>query len=96
MSRIHEALRKAAQSLEGSPAPQADTLTAPSSVPVAPSDVVVSEPGIQFLADVEVVPFNPLPEALIVNPEKPREAPGEEFRTLRIRLNHFANATATS
>jgi receptor protein-tyrosine kinase len=35
------------------------------------------------------VPFNPLSDALLVNPSKPREAPAEEFRTLRTRLNHL-------
>jgi protein-tyrosine kinase len=89
MSRIHEALRKAAQNLEGSAAPRSDMVTATGSALVTPADVVVSESIDQFLANVEVVPFNPLPEALIVNLEKPREAPGEEFRTLRTRLNHL-------
>jgi receptor protein-tyrosine kinase len=35
------------------------------------------------------VPFDPLPEALLINPAKPRATPGEEFRTLRTRLNHL-------
>jgi protein-tyrosine kinase len=30
-----------------------------------------------------------LSDALLVNPAKPREAPAEEFRTLRTRLNHL-------
>ena len=33
--------------------------------------------------------FHPLSDALLVNPAKPREAPAEEFRTLRTRLNHL-------
>jgi receptor protein-tyrosine kinase len=35
------------------------------------------------------IPFNPLSDALLVNPSKPREAPAEEFRSLRTRLNHM-------
>jgi protein-tyrosine kinase len=35
------------------------------------------------------VEFHPLSDALLVNPSKPREAPAEEFRTLRTRLNHI-------
>jgi protein-tyrosine kinase len=89
MSRIHEALRKAAQCLESPAAPQGDKVAAPGSVLVAPPAVAGSESIDQFLQNVEVVPFNPLPEALIVNLEKPREPPGEEFRTLRTRLNHL-------
>jgi receptor protein-tyrosine kinase len=42
-----------------------------------------------FLAGVEVVPYTPHPDALLVNINKPRDAPGEEFRTLRTRLNHL-------
>lgn len=35
------------------------------------------------------VAFNPLGDALLVHPNKPREAPAEEFRSLRTRLNHM-------
>src|SRR5690242_17448750 len=35
------------------------------------------------------IPFNPLGDALLVHPNKPREAPAEEFRSLRTRLNHM-------
>jgi receptor protein-tyrosine kinase len=35
------------------------------------------------------IEFHPLGDALLVNPSKPREAPAEEFRTLRTRLNHL-------
>jgi protein-tyrosine kinase len=35
------------------------------------------------------VPYRPLDDALIVEPSKPREAPAEEFRSLRTRLNHL-------
>jgi capsular exopolysaccharide synthesis family protein len=35
------------------------------------------------------IPFTPLGDALLVNPDKPRDAPAEEFRSLRTRLNHM-------
>jgi receptor protein-tyrosine kinase len=34
-------------------------------------------------------PYNPAREALLVSPLNPREAPAEEFRTIRTRLNHM-------
>lgn len=35
------------------------------------------------------IPFKPSAEALLVHPKRPREAPAEEFRSLRTRLNHL-------
>ncbi len=35
------------------------------------------------------IPYNPQRDALVVNIMQPREAPAEEFRTLRTRLNHL-------
>ncbi len=35
------------------------------------------------------VAYTPQNDALLVNPTNPREAPAEEFRTLRTRLNHL-------
>jgi protein-tyrosine kinase len=68
--------------------------------PIAPRDgiapaLLVNEPygGLENLeACIESarrIPFNPLSDALLVNPSKPREAPAEEFRSLRTRLNHM-------
>ncbi len=50
------------------------------------SDVDDVEAAIQNARRVE---YAPLSDALLVNPSKPREAPAEEFRTLRTRLNHL-------
>lgn len=89
MSRVHDALRKA--TFESN-----DVVD-----PVRPSVAGVQEAltGVRtesplesvrdILANAEVLPYRPSPEALLVNPSKPREAPGEEFRTLRTRLNHL-------
>lgn len=43
----------------------------------------------QIIQSAPQVPYNPMPDALVVNPLKPREAPAEEFRSLRTRLNHL-------
>ncbi len=88
MSRVHDALRKAAQ--ETPETPKASKGTAPS-VRQALVDLpeVISESFDELLSGVDVLPFTPHPEALLVNLKKPREAPGEEFRTLRTRLNHL-------
>lgn len=88
MSRVHDALRKAAQDTNQkslparpAPAPVHQALSGLSDTP--PASIAES------LAGVEVASFTPHPEALLVNMLKPREAPGEEFRTLRTRLNHL-------
>jgi receptor protein-tyrosine kinase len=42
-----------------------------------------------FLSRCRTIPFRPAPEAHLVDIARPQEAPGEEFRTLRTRLNHM-------
>jgi len=42
-----------------------------------------------FLARCKVVPFHPAPEAHLIDMDRPHEVPGEEFRSLRTRLNHM-------
>ncbi|HKD08040.1 MAG TPA: CpsD/CapB family tyrosine-protein kinase [Bryobacteraceae bacterium] len=42
-----------------------------------------------FLSRCRTIPFRPAPEAHLIDIERPHEAPGEEFRTLRTRLNHM-------
>ncbi len=42
------------------------------------------------------VPYTPIKEALLIHPTNPREAPAEEFRTLRTRLNHLQTSAAAS
>ena len=85
MSRIHDALRKAGKS---------DILATPPVSGesggldgVAPGNLVAIHPGI--LADVEEVPFQPAPESHLIDLSNKHETPGEEFRTLRTRLNHL-------
>jgi protein-tyrosine kinase len=93
MSRVHDALRKAAK--ENPETPQHKSVL---STPVLTEDIpsrVVEVSG-ESILDMESImsrvgecPYTPLAEALLINHSKPREAPGEEFRTLRTRLNHL-------
>jgi protein-tyrosine kinase len=43
----------------------------------------------EIIQNAQIVPNTPSADALMVNAQKPREAPAEEFRTLRTRLNHL-------
>jgi capsular exopolysaccharide synthesis family protein len=78
MSRVHDALRRAEQSAGD---PRADARVA---AVAAPSQ---SMEGLLEL--VKTVPYNPSPDALVIDALHPREAPTEEFRSLRTRLNHM-------
>ncbi len=116
MSRVHDALRKAAQENpqpSRPSAPRAEVIAAQPPVPGAfvpgssentPATPVenaaaIAPPFIDVAADIDDLeliiagarqfPFNPVKEALLVNPAVPREAPAEEFRSLRTRLNHL-------
>jgi protein-tyrosine kinase len=88
MSRVHEALRKAAQQNSETSSPSEDRVS-----PESPFAAMVADPPVDSMEDIiagaAVVPFAPASEALLVNPNQPHEAPGEEFRTLRTRLNHL-------
>src|SRR5580693_975306 len=78
MSRVHDALRRAEQSAGE---PRADARVA---AVAAPSQSIEG-----LLELVKTVPYNPSPEALVIDALHPHEAPTEEFRTLRTRLNHM-------
>ena len=88
MSRVHDALRRAEQ---------AGTIFTPAPPPPpAVSDRVATAtvepprtPAKGLLEMVRSIPFVPSPDALIINPLHPHNAPSEEFRTLRTRLNHM-------
>jgi protein-tyrosine kinase len=122
MSRVHDALRKAAQDKPDPSKPPAvppvrsnvlsgvesdDQTTSPASVgpdgysPANPADSVLQNAGMDLAGDIDLVervirsarriPFTPSTEALLVHPDKPKEPPAEEFRSLRTRLNHLQN-----
>ncbi len=95
MSRVHDALRRAEQ--QGGIPPAA--LPEP---PVSPAPPVMVE-GTSlrpvaaaalpqgWIESVQEVPFRPAPEAILIDINRPQEAPSEEFRSLRTRLNHLQN-----
>ncbi|MGA7410661.1 MAG: CpsD/CapB family tyrosine-protein kinase [Bryobacteraceae bacterium] len=94
MSRVHDALRKAAKENSHTPQHKSVPVITPVLTEDIPSNALeVSADSIldmeHIMAKVSECPYTPLPEALLINHNKPREAPGEEFRTLRTRLNHL-------
>lgn len=109
MSRVHDALRKAAQQDKSDPpkpTPRAELPPPSSDYPEngnepAPASSVVRAASIALdvagdvddleaiIRNATVVPYNPAKGALLVSPSNPREAPAEEFRSLRTRLNHM-------
>src|ERR1051326_8904903 len=97
MSRVHDVLRKAEKGMAGAvvapPEPRADSpgrLRPPMMPPGGPSSAVVEPPTLEGLLDmVQEIPFAPSSEALLIDVTHPDEAPAEEVRTLRTRLNHM-------
>jgi protein-tyrosine kinase len=91
MSRVHEALRRAEQAgapVKPPPAPQGGDLmsTGRTSAALAAENQHLEN---DILSLVRVVPFRQSDEAMLIDPTRPNEAPTEEFRTLRTRLNHM-------
>jgi protein-tyrosine kinase len=86
MSRVHDALRRAEKSgLLSSPAQR------PQNGPAAGA-ATLETPGPNLaglLEQVEEVPFRAATDSLLIDISRPHEAPMEEFRTLRTRLNHM-------
>jgi protein-tyrosine kinase len=93
MSRVHDALRRS-----GAVQPDFQNQVRPQS-PVPP--IGGSRPGAStaptsefegLLERIEEIPFNPSPDAHLIDASRPHEAPSEEFRTFRTRLNHLLAA----
>jgi len=94
MSRVHDALRRAEQLGASAPPPAQQSETSSVGAPAvgtveAPKPAFVPPPD--YLSQVQEVPFTPAPEALLIDMSRPQEAPSEEFRSLRTRLNHLQN-----
>lgn len=97
MSRVHDALRRAAQGGYTEPHTPRQPLDPPttSSAARAYASAVASKtlealPGLEGLLDrVQEVVWTPTPDSLLIDPTRPLQAPTEEFRTLRTRLNHM-------
>lgn len=104
MSRVHDALRRAEQS-GVTPSPDAtstlidngviDTgavtqaVATQADVPARAGRSAAPQLDADFLSRVGQVPFSPSPDSHLIDTTKPHEAPAEEFRTLRTRLNHL-------
>ena len=88
MSRVHDALRRAAQAgtfvPAGGPPPVSDRSVTATATIEPPQTPVKG-----LLELVQTIPFQPSPDALMIDPRHPHNAPSEEFRTLRTRLNHM-------
>jgi len=84
MSRVHDALRRAEQA--GALSPRVEPAEGRSTAGA------VLDPGPDLtglLEQVEEVPFRTVTDSLLIDVGRPHEAPMEEFRTLRTRLNHM-------
>lgn len=87
MSRVHDALRKAEQAggmvigrdKQAGRIPNSVSATAPP----------IEESLQDLLGKIQEVPYNPSPDSHLIDANQPHEAPTEEFRTLRTRLNHL-------
>ncbi len=85
MSRVHDALRRAEKS---------GVLNPPAARPATESRAAtaVVDPGPNLaglLEQVQEIPFRTAPDSLLIDVSRPHEAPMEEFRALRTRLNHM-------
>ena len=86
MSRVHDALRRSEQPLYKPPA------TAVPVQPSAPAVTATPVPSLQgLLEEIQQVPFNASSDSHLIDALRPHEAPTEEFRTLRTRINHLQN-----
>lgn len=92
MSRVHDALRRAEQM--GSTGQPLTSEISGSTGETHVSTAVENHGapaiiGPDLLKRVRQVPFTPSPDAHLINIASPNEAPAEEFRSLRTRLNHL-------
>lgn len=89
MSRVHEALRRAEQTAANTVSPKAPPAAGdPGRVSAA---LAAENPHLddELLRQIRVIPYKQSDEAMLIDPTRPNEAPMEEFRTLRTRLNHM-------
>jgi receptor protein-tyrosine kinase len=84
LSRVHDALRRAEQAGLVSPTgPRSDGRG-------GAGTAVEAGPNLAgLLEEVEEIPFRTAVDSLLIDASRPHEAPMEEFRTLRTRLNHM-------
>ncbi len=87
MSRVHDALRRAEQG--GLLSPPAARIPAGGGASGGTMGMDVGPNMAGLLEQVEEVPFRAATDSLLIDATRPHEAPMEEFRTLRTRLNHM-------
>lgn len=86
MSRVHDALRRAEQSgMLSPPVSRSANQDARAGAMVADSGPNMAG----LLEQVQEIPFRLAPDSLLIDATRPHEAPMEEFRALRTRLNHM-------
>lgn len=97
MSRVHDALRRAEQMSNQTPAPPAEVYspvpaTAATSM-VSTATAILTHPEVEIVPEllqrIREVPFTPSRDAHLIDMNRPHESPAEEFRSLRTRLNHM-------
>jgi receptor protein-tyrosine kinase len=92
MSRVHDALRRAEQAGLLSPPAARNNMGGEGRTPTAGviAPTLDSGPNMAGLLDhVDEIPFRTATDSLLIDVTRPHEAPMEEFRTLRTRLNHM-------
>lgn len=96
MSRVHDALRRAEKGMAvGTAAAEAPPrhlppIDIPANIGAGAPAAIAESGSLHGLLDlIQEVPYNPSREALVIDSARPDEAPAEEFRTLRTRLNHM-------
>lgn len=87
MSRVHDALRRAEQS--GALTPLAPPSNGDARAAAAAPSFDAGPNLAGLLEQVQEVPFRTATDSLLIDVSRPHEAPMEEFRTLRTRLNHM-------
>ena len=86
MSRVHDALRRAEQTGVIPPPVPRGSLESMG----MPGAAVLEGPDVRGLLElVKEVPFRVATDSLLIDVTRPHEAPMEEFRMLRTRLNHM-------
>ena len=102
MSRVHDALRRAEQTVVQppgrpvhfqAPAPPPPDYADYGAQSVAAATIVAPPAGPiiapDLLSRVKEIPFTPSGDGHLLDVKRPHEAPAEEFRSLRTRLNHL-------
>ena len=87
MSRVHDALRKAEQA--GGLTLGRERPNGRANGAAAAAAPQIDESLQDLLNRIQEVPYNPSPDSHLIDANRPHEAPTEEFRTLRTRLNHL-------